>query len=390
MVAPHLKNAEISVKGSIEYFSENHEEVTVELYRPTGLLLQNHVLKAVQGIFQATITLEGPELWYPYAYGAQPLYTVTVQLPSHDRKSQAIGLRRLRLLQTPLKNADGTSFLFEINNIRIFAGGSNWIPGDFMLPRMTRQHYSNWLKLAKSGNQTMIRVWGGGIVESDDFYDICDLEGILVWQDFLFACGDYPASKEFKKNVKEEVEQQVKRVGHHASLVLWAGNNEDYMVAERWGWEYDIKDQEGPWEKTNFPAREICERLLPSIVEELGGDVPYWRSSPYGGAFSNDTTVGDTHVWDGKFPHHLPSYKQPEDKKLTEPFPSLARQDVSLPRLQELHFPLHQRVWLRILPVLAHLAPRHHHSLRTARPIPHLRYPRQRPCTCPSLPYVHG
>lgn len=113
----------------------------------------------------------------------------------------------------------------------------------------------------------MIRVWGGGIVESNEFFSICDELGLLVWQDFLFACGNYPAEKDFVTNVKIEVEQQIKRVGHHASLVIWAGNNEDYMLAERWGWEYDPKDEVGPWDETDFPARLIYERLLPEICE---------------------------------------------------------------------------------------------------------------------------
>lgn len=147
----------------------------------------------------------------------------------------------------------------------------------------------------------MIRVWGGGIVESDDFYEICDREGILVWQDFCFACGNYPASGDFIESVKLEAEQAVKRVGHHPSLVIWAGNNEDYMLADRWGWELDYTDEKGPWDKTNFPAREIYERVLPEVVQRLGGDVPYWRSSPYGGKFANDTTVGD-----GMFFHVMP------------------------------------------------------------------------------------
>jgi len=142
-----------------------------------------------------------------------------------------------------------------------------------MLPRVTEKKYRDWLELAKSGNQympslssfvytnvshrVMIRVWGGGIVECHHFFNTCDELGILVWQDFLFACGNYPASDDFVADVKKEAEQQVKRVGHHASLVIWAGNNEDYMLAERWGWEYDPSDQEGPWDKTNFPARKI-------------------------------------------------------------------------------------------------------------------------------------
>lgn len=147
----------------------------------------------------------------------------------------------------------------------------------------------------------MIRVWGGGLVEHNDFYAACDELGIVVWQDFLFACGNYPASPDFVASVKHEAEQQVKRVGHHASLVIWAGNNEDYMLAEGRGWEYDHKDQDGPWDKTNFPARLIYERTLPEICERLAGDVPYWRSSPYGGETSNDLTVGDTHIWNGKY-----------------------------------------------------------------------------------------
>ena len=299
-VADDLKTAVINVKGVIDHPSDD-QQVVVELLGPDGSLIQRNTARTFEAKFEASLTIKNPQLWYPHIYGGQPLYTVTVQLPGHDSTSRKIGLRRLRLLQYPLKSEPGTSFVFEINNIRIFSGGSCWIPGDFMLPRMTRKRYSDWLKIAKSGNQTVIRVWGGGIVESNDFYDICDQEGILVWQDFLFACGNYPASTDFMENVKNEVDQQLTRVGHHASLALWAGNNEDYMVAERWGWDLDMDDEKGPWDHTNFPAREIYERLLPDLVKELGGDVPYWRSSPYGGSFSNDTTVGDTHIWDGEF-----------------------------------------------------------------------------------------
>jgi beta-mannosidase len=168
-----------------------------------------------------------------------------------------------------------------------------------MLPRISRDVYEKWIAFAKAGNQSMIRVWGGGIVENDAFYDICDREGVLVWQDFLYACGNYPAPPDFVANVKVEAEQQVKRVGHHASLALWCGNNEDYMCADGDRcWEVDYSDTTGPWDKTTFPAREIYERTLPAVINASETDVPYWISSPYGGSFSNDTTVGDTHCWD--------------------------------------------------------------------------------------------
>lgn len=299
-VAEDLSKAILTVRGTVKHASPD-EQVTLRMQDLAGSVLQTQTVAVTDGHYDAVIEVTGPQLWYPHLYGPQPLYKVTAQLSDHDSKTQSIGLRRLRLLQHRLKHAEGTSFVFEVNNIRIFAGGSCWIPGDFMLPRMTRQRYDDWISLAKSGNQSMIRVWGGGIVESNDFYDICDREGMLVWQDFLFACGNYPASKDFMDAIRMEAEQQLKRVGYHASLALWAGNNEDYMLAERCGWELDMTDEKGPWDKTDFPAREIYERLFPSLVADLGGDVPYWRSSPYGGTFSNDTTVGDTHIWDGKY-----------------------------------------------------------------------------------------
>ncbi|KAH6719261.1 glycoside hydrolase family 2 protein [Leptodontidium sp. MPI-SDFR-AT-0119] len=297
-VSPDLSLATIIISGKTEG-AQPSSTITLTILSPTGTqILTQETSLSPTGTFTASLQISNPELWYPFTYGSQPLYTVTASLGTSDSQSRTLGLRRLQLLQHPLKSAPGTSFLFALNNTPIFCGGSCWIPGDYLLPRMTPSRYTSWLQLAKAGNQVMIRVWGGGIVESDDFYRICDEEGILVWQDFLFACGDYPASGGFVEEVKKEAEEQVERVGHHACLAIWAGNNEDYMLAERWGWEYDIEDQEGPWDNTNFPARKIYERVLPEVCERLAGDVPYWRSSPYGGKTSNDVAVGDTHIWD--------------------------------------------------------------------------------------------
>lgn len=218
-VSEDLGTATITVKGSVESAAEG-AKVNISIADPEGREVADAtVTVSEKGLFEKVITLQGRDelkLWYPFTYGEQPLYTITATLPGSDEKSQKLGLRRLRLLQHELKEAPGTSFTFEINNKRIFAGGSCWIPGDFMLPRFTRERYEEWLLLAKAGNQVMIRVWGGGIVESDIFYEICDREGILVWQDFLFACGDYPVGGGFVDQIKEEAVQQVKRVGHHA------------------------------------------------------------------------------------------------------------------------------------------------------------------------------
>ncbi|KAM0443287.1 hypothetical protein ACHAQK_003650 [Fusarium lateritium] len=297
-VEDDLSSVAVTLKGKVEN-ADGLDNVRVQLSDDKGNTVADTTIEvSSESSFYGKIKLEKPKLWYPFLYGEQHLYLVEVSIPGHTR-SQKLGVRRLRLLQHPLQDQPGESFVFELNNIRLFCGGSCWIPADFMLPRITRDTYEKWIGFAKAGNQSMIRVWGGGIVEDDAFYDICDREGILVWQDFLYACGNYPASPDFVANVKAEAEQQVKRVGHHASLALWCGNNEDYMCADGDRcWEVDYSDTTGPWDKTTFPAREIYERTLPSIIGASETDVPYWISSPYGGSFSNDTTVGDTHCWD--------------------------------------------------------------------------------------------
>ncbi|KAJ3041625.1 hypothetical protein HDV00_008901 [Rhizophlyctis rosea] len=242
------------------------------------------------------------ELWWPVQSGKQTLYDLEVTL--HDETGEPLdthhkrfGFRRIRLIQDPLPHQPGTTFLFEINNRRIFIGGSNWIPADSFLTRATPDRFRTLLQLLVDGNQNMVRVWGGGVYEADEFYDICDELGILVWQDFQFACGVYPAHDEFVASVKQEAECNVVRLRHHPSIVLWCGNNEDYQQVLQWG---DV---------TSLPAVKIYEEILPQVVSRLidpKAPVPYWPGSPYGGQKCNaengwdttDPTVGDIHQWE--------------------------------------------------------------------------------------------
>lgn len=237
-------------------------------------------------------------LWWPVGYGKQALYQVEVVLLNNggdvfDTKTQNIGFRRVRLIQESLQHADqygkGSTFLFEVNNVRMFIGGSNWIPADNFLTQITAERYRSWLTLLRDGNQNMVRLWGGGVYEPDVFYDICDEFGILVWQDFQFACGIYPAHEVFVENVRQEAEDNVLRLRHHPSLALFCGNNEDYQQILQWGVETDL------------PARILYETVLPSVVESLTcPQVPYHRGSPYGGKGwdTSDPTIGDVHQWD--------------------------------------------------------------------------------------------
>lgn len=256
------------------------------------------------GDIQAHFHISSPSLWYPVRYGKQPLYTIKATLLSDnddeiDNVTKKIGLRRAELIQRELDGQPGKSFFFQVNNIPIYCGGSDWIPADNFLPRISRQRYYDWVKLVADGNQLMIRVWGGGIYEDQAFYDACDEYGILVWQDFMFGCGNYPAHPEILKSIKREAEENVKLLRHHPSIVIWAGNNEDYQYQESAGltYDYDNKDAES-WLKTDFPARYIYEKVLADVCAELIPSTYYHFGSPWGGGRpTSDPTIGDIHQW---------------------------------------------------------------------------------------------
>ncbi|GAA5888127.1 hypothetical protein JCM6882_000290 [Rhodosporidiobolus microsporus] len=243
------------------------------------------------------------ELWWTNGLGKQPLYQVEVELVDMrsgsvlHTVSRKVGFRRIRIVREPVRGEPGNTFLFEINNMPIFAGGSNWIPADSFLTNLSDERYRRWLELAKEGKQNMVRVWGGGVYEPEVFYETCDELGLLVWQDFMFACGAYPAQvDDFRQNIKLEAEGVVKRLRSHPSLAIFAGNNEDYQIAEAENLEYDPKDQDGDWLRTSFPARELYERILPSIVH-AHSDIFSWPSSPWGGEKTTDPHEGDLHCW---------------------------------------------------------------------------------------------
>ncbi|TPX16242.1 uncharacterized protein E0L32_003891 [Thyridium curvatum] len=288
-----------------------HHSVEVELKRPDGSVIST--TQAVNG--STSIPVTQPQLWYPHTHGAQPLYQLQVWLRSAagrvlHTKAQTIGFRRVELIQDPLK--EGTSFYFRVNGIPIFAGGSNWIPGDNFLPRMTPDRYKRWIEIAVRGNQNMIRIWGGGIYEDDAFYAECDRQGVLVWQDFLFACGNYPTDKWFIDSVTEEAAQNIRRLRSHPSLAIWAGNNEDYQVANE-GLKHDMQMPEEQWAKSTFGARVTYERTLPDLVQKYSPGAIYWPGSPFGGVDNNsDRTIGDVHIWNVSSGMLLPYQRYPD------------------------------------------------------------------------------
>lgn len=233
-----------------------------------------------------------PRLWYPNGLGDQPLYDVTLSVLHGekvlDERSFRAGIRTVRLLRE--KDAQGESFVFVVNGVKVFAKGANWIPADNFLPRVTPEDYRYYVRLAKDANMNMLRVWGGGIYEDRAFYEACDENGIMVWQDFMFACAQYPDHLDwFRELAEREAEHVVKTLRRHPSIVLWCGNNEN-----NWG----FFDWWGNGGEPTYYGNYLYQQVFPKVCSENDPSRPYWASSPYGGNHPNSTSAGDRHTWD--------------------------------------------------------------------------------------------
>ncbi len=253
-----------------------------------------------------TVLIEDPQLWWPAGYGAQPLYTVEVSLlingQEADRWERRIGLRTMSVSRE--KQEEGEEFRHIVNGVKIFAMGGDYIPEDNLFGRLTPERTRRLLEDARLANFNTIRVWGGGHYPSDAFYDICDELGLLVWQDFMFACAYYDLTEDFERSITAEAIDNIRRLRHHASLALLCGNNEmegfhyGPIVSEFRDGKVDRKKVR-PSHHADYI--KMFEYILPKLVREYAPDVFYWPSSPSsGGSFDNpgDPTRGDVHYWD--------------------------------------------------------------------------------------------
>lgn len=300
-VAPGTGRGELPANGHARV------EVDVEILRAPGvsgelglkvaLLGRTESVSIPQGSHKArvVIDLENVELWWPHDMGAQPLcpLTVTLDADGHDLDvwSKSIGFRQFEL-KTEQDEA-GTSFVFAVNGAEIFVRGANWIPDDCFPSRVTEDQLRQRISQATAANMNLLRVWGGGVYESDTFYDLCDRMGILVWQDFLFACAGYPEDGPLYEEVAGEVRDNVARLMSHPSLVLWNGNNECVWGFWDWDWKPQLDGRNWGW----------CyySELLPALITELDPTRPYWNGSPYSGdpeLHPNDPGHGNVHIWD--------------------------------------------------------------------------------------------
>lgn len=245
-------------------------------------------------------SINRPLRWNSNGLGAPNMYGVEFTITNNDKelaqKHLSIGLRTLELVKE--KDFFGESFYFKLNGVSVFMKGANYIPPDNFLPRVKPTDYHKIVEMAKDANMNMLRVWGGGVYADDEFYDLCDKSGILVWQDFMFACAMYPGDSAFVENVKEEITQQVTRLQYHPCIALWSGNNEIDEGWQNWGWQkqykYSKQDSTKIWED----YKNLFQNIIPTITKTVSPQIPYWASSPsIGWGHKESLLQGDSHYW---------------------------------------------------------------------------------------------
>ena len=288
-IRPHChhvdsKRAELTVDVDLD---GDHVEHRIRVIDDSG-----RELASCEGGAREPMVIEAPPLWWPRDLGEPRLVTIRVDCADGASSEVTTGLRTSRLLH----EEDGR-FVLEINGEPVFCRGANWIPARLFPHGQGIGDIEPLLAAACEANMNMIRVWGGGLYEPTAFYECCDRLGLMVWQDFMFACATYPEHASYRSLVENEARAQVRRLAPHPSIMLWCGGNEDLLAWSSWGWQ----EQAAPDLAIGV---DYWTRLLPEVCAELDPTRPYWVESPYSGsieAHPNDPDTGDRHVWDLKF-----------------------------------------------------------------------------------------
>ena len=288
-IGVQVDRVRLEFQVDLEVFREEEElSATVTVTSPEGTVYGQSP--------DGSITIVHPRLWWPNGYGEQPLYTVKALLLGSDGRlldtwERQIGLRTM----TVDTRADewGNQFAHQVNGVDVFAMGADYIPEDNLLSRVTPARTEKLLADAARAGHNSIRVWGGGYYPDDFFYDACDRLGLLVWQDFMYACSSYELNEAFEENIEAETRDNVRRIRHHACLGLWCGNNEMETQTLDRSWK--------PSQKQFYDYIKLYEHIIPKILRQEDPHTFYWPSSPSsGGNFDNpwDENRGDTHYWD--------------------------------------------------------------------------------------------
>ena len=309
IIQKELTDSLANLAAQFTLYAELDNPCEVRLFLDsTEVLRQSIVLKRGPNILRGDVALKNPERWWPNGMGAQKLYNFRYEVYFDSvliaKGMQKVGLRTVELVQD--KDNAGRSFYFKVNGIPLFIKGANYIPQDNFLPRVKDSTYKALIRDVKEANMNMLRVWGGGIYENDLFYDLCDENGILVWQDFMFACAMYPGGKKFFDNVRDEAIQNIVRLRKHPCIALWCGNNEIDEGWKNWGWQKQLGYTASDSARILKDYNLIFNVILPNNVHGFDTLRPYIPSTPlHGWGHPESLTEGDSHycgVWWGKEP----------------------------------------------------------------------------------------
>jgi beta-mannosidase len=298
------RQATINFKCSI--YADVEGIYTLQLYDTAIINQQNISLQKGLNNIDFQLQIIEPQFWWTNGLGKANLYNYEFILQKNntliDSKKIKFGLRTIELVQET--DEIGKSFYFKLNGEKVFMKGANYVPPDVFLPRIKTDTYKTLVEQAKAANMNMLRVWGGGVYPTDDFFNYCDENGILIWQDFMFACAMYPGDEAFMNSVKTEIIQQIKRLQNHPCLALWCGNNEIDEGWKNWGWQKQFKyskiDSITIWKNYD----QLFQQLIPQLLKEQynyksnTSTFNYWPSSPsIGWGRKESLTQGDAHYW---------------------------------------------------------------------------------------------
>ncbi|WMJ86915.1 glycosyl hydrolase 2 galactose-binding domain-containing protein [Anaerocolumna sp. MB42-C2] len=298
------KTAELHVCVNVEnlsFISTRGCDVEVTLWEGDTLCasekIENTLVTSGYNFIDCYLSVENPKLWWPNGYGAQPLYRVVVKVLCEGNTTEypafSYGIRTIKM-DTSVIQGEDRNFTLLVNDKPIYCKGGNWIPNDFIYARVPDEKYHVLTDEAIEANFNMLRVWGGGLYERDIFYELCDKKGILLWHDFMFACSTYPDHHQwFRDEMYKELDFQTKRLRNHCCIGLFCGTNEVHWIFNsidnpRWNIEFKYEFQYG---------LSIPNHMVKEILHKNCEKIPYWNSSPYGGALPNADTVGDVHRW---------------------------------------------------------------------------------------------
>ncbi len=300
VITEAINTVSATVLFNSQIVSDTATDIALEIADASGAVIysKNYLVNKGDNHIQSVLHIDSPRLWWTHDLGEPYLYNYTIRLYldkiQASEKTVTFGIRTIELVTTP--DSAGTAFYFKLNQRPVFMRGANFIPTNSFLPGTTDSAYRSQLNDVKLANMNMLRIWGGGIYEKDIFYQLCDSLGILVWQDFMFACAMYPGDSAFLSNVTGEITCQVQRLRNHPCIALWCGNNEVDEAWHNWGWQqkYTHAERNTIWSWYNT----LFDTIIPTVLHTEDGTRDYWPSSPsIGWGHAASLANGDSHYW---------------------------------------------------------------------------------------------